>query len=86
MIAGKAWWHWGPGAGRPCARARAWGSAPQISLLLTLAIGALLSAFVNNVPIVVLLLPPILISVSIKTGTPASGVLMPMGFAAWSAV
>jgi len=34
----------------------------------------------NNTPIVVLLLP-ILISVSIRTGIPASGVLMPMGFA-----
>ncbi|MCB1801067.1 MAG: SLC13 family permease [Gammaproteobacteria bacterium] len=70
------------GALEPVGRvlARVWGGAPQISLLLTLAIGAVLSAFVNNVPIVVLLLP-ILISVSIKTGTPASGVLMPMGFA-----
>lgn len=70
------------GALEPVGRvlARAWGSAPQLSLLLTLVIGALLSAFVNNVPIVVLLLP-ILISVSIKTGTQASGVLMPMGFA-----
>ena len=70
------------GALEPVGRllARAWGAAPLVSLLLTLLVGAVLSAFVNNVPIVVLLLP-ILISVSIRTGTPASGVLMPMGFA-----
>jgi di/tricarboxylate transporter len=60
--------------------ARAWGVAPSTSLLLTLLIGAGLSAFVNNVPIVVLLMP-ILISVSVRTKTRASGILMPMGFA-----
>ena len=69
------------GALEPVGRmlARAWGTAPQLSFLLTLAIGAALSGFVNNVPIVVLLLP-ILVSVSLRTGTPASGVLLPMGF------
>ncbi len=70
------------GALEPIGRllARAWVVAPAISMLLTLMTGAVLSAFVNNVPIVVLLLP-ILISVSLRTKTPASGVLMPMGFA-----
>lgn len=70
------------GALEPVGRllARMWGSAPQLSLLLTLLVGAVFSAFVNNVPIVVLLLP-ILVSVSIRTGMPASGVLLPMGFA-----
>jgi len=70
------------GALEPVGRvlARLWGVAPGLSLLLTLIIGAILSAFVNNVPIVVLLLP-ILISVSLRTKTSASGVLMPMGFA-----
>ncbi len=70
------------GALEPIGRllASAWSVAPSISLLLTLLVGAVLSAFVNNVPIVVLLLP-ILISVALRTGTPASGVLMPMGFA-----
>lgn len=69
------------GALEPVGRglARLWVVAPSFSLLLTLVIGATLSAFVNNVPIVVLLLP-ILISVSVRTKTPASGVLMPMGF------
>ena len=60
--------------------ARMWGISPAFSLLATLIVGAVLSAFMNNTPIVVLLLP-ILISVSIRTGIPASGVLMPMGFA-----
>ncbi len=60
--------------------ARLWKSSPSVSLLVTLLIGAFISAFVNNVPVVVLLLP-ILISVSARTGAKSSGVLMPMGFA-----
>lgn len=57
-----------------------WGAAPVLSLLLTLVVGAVLSAFVNNTPIVVLLLP-ILISVCLRNKTAPSGVLMPMGLA-----
>jgi di/tricarboxylate transporter len=57
-----------------------WRSSPTLSLLATLVAGAVLSAFVNNTPIVVLLLP-ILVSVSLRTGHSATGVLMPMGFA-----
>ena len=70
------------GALEPLGRnlARLWKLSPALSMLLTLIIGAFLSAFVNNVPIVVLLLP-ILISVSLRTGEQASGMLMPMGFA-----
>ena len=70
------------GALEPVGRllARAWNVSPMFSLLLTLGVGALLSAFVNNMPIVVLLLP-LLTGVSLRTSTPASGVLMPMGFA-----
>jgi di/tricarboxylate transporter len=60
--------------------ARLWQSRPFLSLLATLLIGAILSAFVNNTPIVVLLLP-ILVSVSIRTGRKASAMLMPMGLA-----
>ena len=80
MVAGQGLVH--TGALEPVGRvlARLWGGAPRLSLLLTLVVGAVLSAFVNNVPIVVLLLP-ILIGVSIRTGTAASGVLLPMGFA-----
>jgi len=57
-----------------------WTVSPKLSFLATLVIGAILSAFVNNTPIVILLLP-ILISVSVKTSTPASELLMPVGFA-----
>jgi len=80
MIAGQSLVR--TGALEPIGRglARLWRISPQLSLLLTLIIGAILSAFVNNVPIVVLLLP-ILVSVSLRTQTPASGMLMPMGFA-----
>ena len=57
-----------------------WARAPFLSFLATLVIGAVLSAFVNNTPVVVLLLP-ILVSVCLRTSTSASAVLMPMGFA-----
>ena len=56
-----------------------WNSNPSLSFLLSLLLGAFVSAFINNVPVVVLLLP-VLISVSLKTGNPASSILMPMGF------
>lgn len=70
------------GALEPVGRylARLWKFSPALSLLLTLVVGAVLSAFVNNTPVVVLLLP-ILISVSLRTATPASASLMPMGLA-----
>lgn len=57
-----------------------WGRLPVLSLLLTLVVGALLSAFINNTPIVVLLLP-ILISVCLRTNKSPSKILIPMGFA-----
>ncbi|NVK22320.1 MAG: SLC13 family permease [Kangiellaceae bacterium] len=59
---------------------RIWKSSPLFSLLLTLLIAGILSAFVNNTPIVVLLLP-ILISVAIRANASPAGLLMPMGFA-----
>jgi len=80
MIAGQALIR--TGALEPVGRqlARWWSDWPGLSLLATLVIAAVLSAFVNNTPIVILLLP-ILISVSLKTDTPASRLLMPLGFA-----
>jgi len=57
-----------------------WSKAPFFSLLITLVVGAFLSAFVNNTPIVVLLLP-ILISVCLRNKSSPTRVLMPMGFA-----
>ena len=70
------------GALEPVGRSLAnlWSVSPLFSLLLTLIVGGILSAFVNNVPIVVLLLP-ILTSISLRTGKSASSILMPMGFA-----
>ena len=70
------------GALEPVGRAlaRLWKFNSSISLLLTLLVVAIISAFINNVPVVVLFLP-ILISVSLRTGTRTSTVLMPMGFA-----
>jgi len=70
------------GALEPVGRllARSWRKSPALSLLLTLIMTAFLSAFINNTPIVVLMLP-ILIGVAVKTGVSPSGTLMPMGFA-----
>ncbi len=70
------------GALEPVGRmlASLWGKAPFLSLLATLIVGAILSAFVNNTPVVVLLLP-ILISVCLRNNSSPSRVLMPMGFA-----
>ena len=70
------------GALEPVGRvlARLWSKSPFLSLLITLIVAAVLSAFVNNTPIVVLLLP-ILISVCLRNNTSPAAVLMPMGLA-----
>lgn len=70
------------GALEPVARtlSRLWRSRPTLSFLLTMIIAAALSAFINNTPIVVLLLP-ILVNVSLRTKTSTSASLMPVGFA-----
>jgi di/tricarboxylate transporter len=80
MIAGQALVR--TGALEPIGRqlARRWARSPKLTFLATLVLAAVLSAFVNNTPVVILLLP-ILISVSLKTGAPASDLLMPMGLA-----
>ncbi|MFV0438284.1 MAG: SLC13 family permease [Desulfopila sp.] len=62
------------------AMARLWKISPGVTFLITLLLAAFISAFINNVPVVVLFLP-ILITVSVRTGMPASSLLMPMGFA-----
>ncbi len=56
----------------------AWRKSPALSMLLTLVICAALSAFINNTPIVVMLLP-ILIGVALRTGTSPSSMLLPVG-------
>jgi di/tricarboxylate transporter len=59
---------------------RAWSRKPILALLATLVAGAILSAFMNNTPIVVLLMP-ILVGASLRSKFPVSGVMMPMGLA-----
>ncbi len=68
------------GALEPVGRALAisWRKAPALSLLATLLVCAVLSAFINNTPIVVMLLP-ILIGVAMRTGQSPSGMLLPIG-------
>lgn len=70
------------GALRPLATllSRMWVVSPLLSSLATLVSAAILSAFLNNTPIVVMLLP-ILIGVSLRTKQSASGILLPMGLA-----
>jgi di/tricarboxylate transporter len=58
----------------------AWSTRPLLALLVTLFAGAVLSAFMNNTPIVVLLMP-ILVAVSMRVKFPVSGVMLPMGLA-----
>ena len=68
------------GALEPIGRmlAIAWKNSPALSMLATLLVCAILSAFINNTPIVVMLLP-ILIGVAIRTGQSPSGILLPVG-------
>lgn len=70
------------GALEPVARimAKTWKTHPSLSLLATLVFTGVLSAFMNNTPIVVMLLP-VLVSVALRTGGSASTSLMPMGLA-----
>ena len=59
---------------------RAWSSQPVLALAATLVAGAILSAFMNNTPIVILLMP-ILVGASLRAKFPVSGVMLPMGLA-----
>ncbi len=57
-----------------------WLTYPKLSLLAVLLFGAFFSAFINNTPIVVMLIPA-LIAVSKKAEISSSKILMPMGMA-----
>ncbi len=57
-----------------------WSRNQSLALLVTLVAAAVLSAFVNNTPIVVMLIP-LLVSVAQKSNISASRILMPVGFA-----
>ncbi len=60
--------------------AKAWTARPKLASLATLGIAAILSAFLNNTPIVVMLLP-MLIGVAVRNKLAPSSILMPVGFA-----
>jgi Na+/H+ antiporter NhaD/arsenite permease-like protein len=70
------------GALRPVGRVltRLWLTNRSMALLATLILAAFLSAFVNNTPIVVMLLP-VLVGVAHRSGIAPSKMLMPVGFA-----
>ena len=72
----------GTGALQPLALtlAKAWTARPMLANIMTLFIAAALSAFVNNTPIVVMLLP-MLIGVAVRNKLAPSSILMPVGFA-----
>ena len=57
-----------------------WSTRPLLALLLMLVAVALLSAFINDTPIVVLMIP-IIVGVSLRAKSPVSGVMLPMGLA-----
>lgn len=57
-----------------------WLRSPRGGLLVTMAGAAAASMFVNNTPLVAMVLP-VLVAVCIRTQTPVNGVLMPVGFA-----
>ncbi|HEX6998962.1 MAG TPA: SLC13 family permease [Gammaproteobacteria bacterium] len=67
---------------RPLGRllVRLWSRNRTLALLFTLAVTAMISAFMNNTPIVVMLLP-MLVGVAHRVGMAPSRVLMPFCFA-----
>lgn len=70
------------GALQPVARlaGRQWTKRPKAALLMMLIAVFVMSAFVNDTPIVVLMIP-ILVGIAIRTRLPASGFMLPMGLA-----
>ena len=70
------------GALRPAALffTRLWTRQPLLAALLTLVGSAVFSAFVNNTPVVVMLLP-VLTAAALRAHQAPSAILLPMGFA-----
>ena len=60
--------------------ARFWSQQPRAALLVTMFGVATASMFMNNTPLVAMVLP-VLIAVCLRTQTPSSSVLMPVGYA-----
>lgn len=57
-----------------------WGKQPRAGLLITMFAVAIASMFMNNTPLVAMVLP-VLVAACMRTQTPAANVLMPVGFA-----
>jgi len=70
------------GALEPVARrlAQLWSKGPRLSMLMMLVACAAASGFVNDTPIVVVMLP-IIVGIALRTGESASRLLMPMNYA-----
>ena len=70
------------GALQPVARfaGNQWLKRPKAALLFMLVAVFVLSAFINDTPIVVLMIP-ILVGIALRTKRPASGFMLPMGLA-----
>jgi di/tricarboxylate transporter len=68
------------GALKPLAKSltQHWRRQPRLTFLATLAVGGFLSGFLNNTPIVILLVP-VLIVVALDNQTAPSKILMPLG-------
>lgn len=60
--------------------AKFWAKAPRAGLLITMVFAAVASMFMNNTPLVAMILP-VLVAVCIRNQVSASSVLMPVGFA-----
>ncbi|MBP6770386.1 MAG: hypothetical protein KA171_21605, partial [Reyranella sp.] len=59
---------------------RLWKWSPSAGLLLTLLFGVFASAFINDTPVLVMMLP-MLLGIAERTGTSAAKTLMPVNFA-----
>jgi di/tricarboxylate transporter len=70
------------GALEPVVRqlARLWSYAPQLAFVLILVFCFAVSGFVNDTPVVVLMMP-VLVAIAARTGTSASRTLLPMNYA-----
>ena len=60
--------------------ARLWAFLPQLAFLLMLIFCLLVSSFINDTPIVVLMMP-VLVAIAARTGTSATRTLLPMNYA-----
>jgi di/tricarboxylate transporter len=60
--------------------ARLWSFLPQLAFLLMLIFCLLVSSFINDTPVVVLMMP-VLVAIAARTGSSATRTLLPMNYA-----